>query len=125
MAKRTPAQNRATYERRKQRAINEGFSGYGSMRGYKEKHVEKLPQEYSDEWIGYRELHPDVHDLRRDNPRRLVAYYENIIQPQNDEDNSDMTLGYKRHLAVGYFRQWEDMSEQEAVDAMRSIYGDS
>jgi hypothetical protein len=119
MAKRTPAQNKAIYARRKARAQEQGFTGYGQKRGYKESHKEQLSDESTD-WIGYRELHPDVDDIRTDNPRRLVAYYENIIVAQ---ESDDMPEGEKRHLAVAYFRQWEDQSEDEAVASMREIYG--
>jgi hypothetical protein len=39
--KRTPEQNKAIYQRRKQRAINEGYAGYGQKRYKVEKEKKK------------------------------------------------------------------------------------
>lgn len=53
-------------------------------------------------------------------PQQVTAFYEAIIEPTS---TGQPPTGMDKHRAVAYFIKWEDMSEEQAVAAMKEAFG--
>jgi hypothetical protein len=107
----------ATYQRRVELARERGFDSLRAEREYRaETKWERDIAGNSEEW---HQMHPG--DWRSANPRQLNAFYEAVVEP----GSRGGVTGLDRHNAVAYYIEFEDMSEDEAVDAMRENFGDS
>lgn len=104
----------AEYQAREERAHSHGFNSYWEERKYKEEHAEaiELGKEHAKERTeagGY-----------SFNPQLASAWWEAIGQYEGEDVSGEM-----RHWAVAYYMDWYDMDIDEAIDAMRDLYGDS
>lgn len=107
----------AEYARRQELAEQRGFSSYSEERAFRRE--TSFEREIAGESAEYKEMHPGI-DWRQENPQQLAAFYENVVEP-----SSRGVTGLDRHNAVAYYIEYEDMSEDEAVAAMRENFGDS
>lgn len=106
-----PRDYKAEFNAREQQAIDRGFRSYREERVFKETHREQLD-------IAGEEF--NVPDYRRINPNQLNAYYERMI-----EHVEDYHQGANMHNAMAYGIQWLDMTEDEALEYAREIFGKS
>ena len=105
----------AEYAARQERAREHGFQTYTEERRFREStRFEREIAGLSEEW---RNLHPG--NYRTANPVELAAFYRMVVEPSS----TGRVTGEERRLAVAYFIEYEDYSEQEAIEAMRSLYG--
>lgn len=123
MGYKTKAENKAYYQRRVARAKAHGFSGYSTERRYKESNREILEAVGTSEY--WYEQYPELDDYRTLNPQQLVDYYNMMLQPRENLDSGESITGSQRHAAVSYYIKWENMTTDEAVEAMRRQYGPS
>lgn len=110
--------NKAYYNRRVERAKEFGFTGYRQERKFREDHRADIDN--AGKSLLWRETHLGG-DYRSENPKQLEAFYQNVLWLSE----TDADIGTKRHGAVSYFIEWEGASEEEAIAAMRMIYGES
>ena len=113
----------AEYVARTERAKDAGFRSYGEMRSFNKENAGTLNAMRGDSFASamWRESHPDTPDPRSD-PIAASAFYDDIVVPYEAEGE---VTGQMRHDAVAYFIDYEGMSEDEAIEAMRDIYGES
>jgi hypothetical protein len=102
----------AEYAARQQRAQERGFSSYAEERQFRTETVEERRE--AAEALG---VHPNIGD-----PTALTRYYEDILLPIATEEE---VSGRMRHDAVAYFVDVMGYSEEDAIAAMRELYGDS
>jgi len=106
------------YARRNARAQERGFKGYTAERVYKVYNEEELNA------VKESSLYALYHEGQRADqadPRQLRAFYYAIEQYEGTNEPT----GKLRHDAVSYFTEYEGMTEEEAIAAMRLIYGDT
>lgn len=107
----------AEYAARVERAHERGFSSLSEERQFRsETKWEREIAGMSEEW---RNIHSQ--DYRQANPRELAAFYEMVVEPSS----TGTVTGQERHLAVAYFVEYEDYSQEDAIAAMRALYGES
>lgn len=108
--------NAAEWARRVELAHERGFSSvYEEQQFRKETKFEREIAGMSEEW---QERHPG--DWRRADPNQLAAFYESVVEPTA---TGREPTGMDKHNAVAYFIEYEDMSEDEAVAAMKEAFG--
>jgi hypothetical protein len=107
----------AEYAARQERAREHGFESYAAERAYRSE--TKWEREIAGTSTEWQERHPG--DWRNANPEQLNAYYENVLVPMMSGTVTNMD----RHNAVQYFVDYEDMTVEEAIAAMREILGES
>lgn len=113
--------NRQYYRLRDERARDWGFTGYSQERRYKEKYRGDIDQAGNS--LAWRQSHySESKSYKSENPKQMVAFKEGILDPAS---NPYIDMGMKRHAAVSYFKEWENASTDEAIAAMRLIYGPS
>jgi hypothetical protein len=107
-------------ERRNERARSYGFRSDYDMR----------------QWANQPENRPSIERGKQHvtheghyNPMQAKDYWEKVghhfeTPSGRERENIDVT-GRMRHDAMAYLIEWEDMTEEEALDAMRDMYGDS
>ena len=113
-------ENKQYYTFRDQRSKDWGFTGYRQERKYREEHRGSIDE--AGHSLAWRQTHYEQGDYRSNNPKQLEAFKTQILDVAN---NPYLTLGDKRHAAVAYFVEWENVSQEEAIAAMRLIYGPS
>lgn len=116
MAKRE-RNNAAEWARRKELAQERGFSSVYKERQYRRE--TKFEREIAGESEEWQSRFPGV-DWRQANPKQLTAFYEAIVEPTS---TGRVPTGMDKHKAVAYFIEWEDMSEDDAVAAMKEAFG--
>lgn len=112
---------KAEYEARNERAKDRGFDSYAEERRYKEALKRRLtPDEFKEvvRRTKYR-IGPSSYTY---NPKQANAWQRDIGQYAGHEGEP---RGEMRHAAVRYFTEWEGMTQDDAVNAMRNLYGDS
>lgn len=101
MAKRTPEQNREIYLRRKQRAIAEGYSGYGQKRHKLEREHKKLTE------------HKSTLDKLREQFPGLVEAYDMDLPPDRQRaydwltTNGNLTQEEMQNLRTNPENFWQ------------------
>jgi hypothetical protein len=108
----------AEYVARQERATERGFSSYYEERQFRVETA--FEREIAGESIEWQERNPG--DWRSANPEALAMFYERVLEPMT---NGQPVTGMDRHNAVAFFIEYEDMSEEAAIDAMRELYGES
>lgn len=109
--------NAAEYARRVELAHERGFSSVREETKFRrETKFERDIAGRSEEW---NERFPGV-DYRQANPKQLYAFYNAIVEPTS---TGSSPTGMDKHNAVAYFIEWEDMSEEDAVAAMKEAFG--
>jgi hypothetical protein len=119
MAYASPEENRQYYRFRDERARDWGFRSYREERKYKENNRASIDE--AGHSLAWRQSHLEG-DYRGNNPKQLVAFKSEILDMANNPYVDD---GTRRHAAVAYFIAWEHSSTDEAIAAMRLIYGPS
>jgi hypothetical protein len=105
----------AEYAHRVELAHQRGFESYSAEREYRsETQFEREIAGQSELW---QERMPG--DWRSASPEQLAGFYEYVIEPLSH--GGDIT-GMEKHNAVAYFIDYFDMSEDEAVEAMREAF---
>jgi hypothetical protein len=112
----------AEYERRNERAKELGFSSYTQGFNFRKLFAEEIELVRTDYRQLWDEAHPNADIEQEINPRLAAMFYEKVVAPYEDEDMSE---GLKRHYAIDYFISDEGMSVDEAIAAMRMVYGES
>lgn len=106
----------AEYARRLELAHERGFSSVREETEFrKESKFEREIAGESEEW---QSRFPG--DWRQANPQQLSAFYESVVEPTS---TGREPTGMDKHNAVAYFIEYEDMSEEEAVAAMKEAFG--
>ena len=106
----------AEYARRQELAAERGFSSYSEERTFRrETRFEREIAGESEEW---QSRFPG--DWRQADPTQLNAFYEAVVEPTS---TGREPTGMDKHNAVAYFIEYEDMSEEEAVAAMKEAFG--
>lgn len=108
----------AEYARRQELAAERGFSSYSEERAFRAE--TKFEREIAGESAEWEKWHPEGGDWRSASPKQLAAFYENIIEPTS---HGGEPTGIEKHNAVQYFMDYEDMSQEEAVAAMKEAFG--
>lgn len=104
----------AEYARRSELAQQRGFESYSAERSLRaETKFEREVAGESEEW---QSSHPG--DWRQANPEQLAAFYEKVLEPQMRGN----VTGMDKHNAVAYYIEYEDMSEDDAVAAMKEAF---
>jgi len=101
----------AEYAARQQRAQERGFASYAEERAFRTETVVERTE--AAEALGV--------NVRTSDPQALNRYYEEVLVPIA---LGEEVTGQRRHDAVGAFMDL-GYSEEEAIEAMREIYGRS
>lgn len=100
--------------RRNELAQERGFSNRAEERAFRaETKFEREVAGESEEW---QSSHPG--DWRQANPEQLNAFYEKVLEPASRGN----VTGMDKHNAVAYYIEYEDMSEDDAVAAMKEAF---
>ena len=100
--------------RRNELARERGFESRSAERAYRSE--TKFEREVAGESEEWQQSHPG--DWRHANPEQLNAFYEKVLEPQMRGN----VTGMDKHNAVAYYIEFEDMSEDEAVAAMKEAF---
>jgi hypothetical protein len=115
----TREENNAYYAYRNERARSNGFRGYAQERKYREEHREALDiAGQSAEW----RLRHQTGDYRSFNPKMVVEFVKHTEEYGYYDEYAS---GEARHDLVAYYMDYEGMSVDDAIEAMREIYGRS
>lgn len=106
----------AEHARRVELAHERGFSSAAEERAFRAE--TKFEREIAGESEEWQSRFPG--DYRQANPQQLSAFYEAVIEPTT---SGREPTGMDKHNAVAYFIEYEDMSEEEAVAAMKEAFG--
>lgn len=102
----------AEYAAREQRAQARGFSSYHEERSFREE--TKTERLQAAEQLG--------ENVRTADPQMLMEYYENILVPSATQPE---VTGTMRHDAIAFYIDQMGYTLDEAIDAMRELYGRS
>jgi hypothetical protein len=102
--------------RRNELAQERGFSNRAEERAYRSE--TKFEREIAGQDETWQQKFGT--DWQHANPRQLASYYENVLEPQLD--GREVT-GLDKHNAVAYYIEFEGMTEDEAVAAMKEAFG--
>ena len=119
------------YESANRRARERGFHNVYDERKYRERHREEI--ESAKEFV----RRPTTRAGRTYNPEEARAYARAFMAEERYLTKSgelrkrgkgrapDSLQGSMRHFAIAYFVDYEGMDQEEAIAAMRDVYGDS
>ncbi len=120
-----PKRKETAYQASNRRARERGFSSVYDERQYKKRHREEIESG-----------RPFVQRRTRKggttyNPEQAVAFTKAFVSANftaAGEFSKRLTQdeeGRLRHFAIAYFVDYEGMDQDEAIAAMRDVYGDS
>jgi hypothetical protein len=107
----------AEYAHRQELAQERGFSSYGEEREF--RYETRFEREIAGESELWREFGPGG-DYRSADPQQLAGFYEFVLEPTM---HGGEPTGMEKHNAVSYFIDEFDMTEDEAVAAMKEAFG--